>query len=950
MKKLLVAWLLALWGISAIAQPADTFVNNTILVTTNPPQIDAKTFINNAVFEVNLFIPDVFATANTRNYTNFGTMGSATGFRFDTFNRATARYSAAENFHNESGALIDCGGTNIVGGLFSTNGIAFQRFNVGPECNAWSDTIVNRGTIEMGLNGILRFSGKSLDLSGGLLNAEGFETGRFIDTGMFDNYWGVGFFDMTPGASFGLNSAFAPAHWITNRYYQSFETTLSASGKAYLNILNLGASNNLVQVVYLQNFSPSISNNVYFAGGTTLVEWTWPASNNVSGRTTQDNLFLVDNTAVITNLVVITNGVGPASTGFGATFIPTNWFFFRGLQSSPGTPASPGLPPGLFDFNRTNVEYSAYSVIFSPFTRLVYELAGQTYSNMPGRTEITASNQLDLTASRISALNYLKITATNNITIDPSTRILTPVADYDLGTTNGSLTVSNLLAPTVPRLNGLVSLFEARWTNTVTDAQTNIITNIFNVLVVNSQLESTAPALLQNLTLRSPNVFISDVLNVQQTLTVDAANLTITTNSPDAANPFGQLNFLSGDIIWTNSFPRLENLTNFGLISVQNVAFFGGVRFPPFYPTSDVEPYNSFVNFGTIATEGAFVWADTFINSGIFQAGLGPISIQAGSAVLENGSFSAPNSDITLAASDLLIRNQVLNAGRKILLWATNSLDDGGGTSANFWTTGVGGISLFKKPPTASLLGTAVLDTAPDYGRPNIIWDGTDSGPSTAGFANNAALGRLILDGGLNSKFIFSPAKPTSALYVDVLELRNFTTNRTAQGDLVGIQINPGMKIYFADAVINGISVAEKLNGKNGGFVWVPGFVGPFSGTTLTYPDGSKVSVNRALASSPNIDSNNNGIPNNLDPAPFFTPSQIKLKATNRHTPAGTVLSWNTLAGSTNCVLYRTELGSGEWQPLTNFVFGPVNGQATILDSVTGSKRYYRVRVDPPNP
>jgi hypothetical protein len=95
------------------------------------------------------------------------------------------------------------------------------------------------------------------------------------------------------------------------------------------------------------------------------------------GRTTQDNLFLVDNTAVITNLVVITNGVGPASTGFGPTFIPTNWFFFRGLQFSRGHLPARGLPPGLFDFNRTNVEYSAYSVIFSPFTRLVYELAGQ---------------------------------------------------------------------------------------------------------------------------------------------------------------------------------------------------------------------------------------------------------------------------------------------------------------------------------------------------------------------------------------------------------------------------------------------------------------------------------------------------------------------------------------------------------------------------------------------
>jgi hypothetical protein len=329
------------------------------------------------------------------------------------------------------------------------------------------------------------------------------------------------------------------------------------------------------------------------------------------------------------------------------------------------------------------------------------------------------------------------------------------VADYDLGTTNGSLNREQSAGPTVPRLNGLVSLFEARWTNTVTDAQTNIITNIFNVWWSTVNLRARRPPCCKTLRYAARMCFISDVLNVQQTLTVDAANLTITTNSPDAANPFGQLNFLSGDIIWTNSFPRLENLTNFGLISVQNVAFFGGVRFPPFYPHSDVEPYNSFVNFGTIATEGAFVWADTFINSGIFQAGLGPISIQAGSAVLENGSFSAPNSDITLAASDLLIRNQVLNAGRKILLWATNSLDDGGGTSANFWTTGVGGISLFKKPPTASLLGTAVLDTAPDYGRPNIIWDGTDSGPSTAGFANNAALGRLILDGGIEQQIYF---------------------------------------------------------------------------------------------------------------------------------------------------------------------------------------------------
>jgi hypothetical protein len=156
MKKLLVAWLLALWGISAIAQPADTFVNNTILVTTNPPQIDAKTFINNAVFEVNLFIRTCSRLRIRGTYTNFGTMGSATGFRLIPSTALPARYSAAENFHNESGALIDCGGTNIVGGLFSTNGIAFQRFSVGLNAMLGPIRSSTVATIEMGLNGILR--------------------------------------------------------------------------------------------------------------------------------------------------------------------------------------------------------------------------------------------------------------------------------------------------------------------------------------------------------------------------------------------------------------------------------------------------------------------------------------------------------------------------------------------------------------------------------------------------------------------------------------------------------------------------------------------------------------------------------------------------------------------------------------------------------------------------
>ena len=80
--------------------------------------------------------------------------------------------------------------------------------------------------------------------------------------------------------------------------------------------------------------------------------------------------------------------------------------------------------------------YTAYEADFEPLTVILSDVAGQTYTNMPGRTEITASKQLDLRSSRIGALNYLRLTATNNFLQDANTRILTSVADYNLMATN----------------------------------------------------------------------------------------------------------------------------------------------------------------------------------------------------------------------------------------------------------------------------------------------------------------------------------------------------------------------------------------------------------------------------------------------------------------------------------------------------------------------------------
>jgi hypothetical protein len=120
-----------------------------------------------------------------------------------------------------------------------------------------------------------------------------------------------------------------------------------------------------------------------------------------------------------------------------------------------------------------------------------------------------------------------------------------------------------------------------------------------------------------------------------------------------------------------------------------------------------------------------------------------------------------------------------------------------------------------------------------------------------------------------------------NALYVDYLELRNFTTNIDFNGNLAGVQIDPGMTIYFAQAVMNGVSVAERLNGANGGFCWASNYAGIYSSTNLFYGGGTNT-LNVALVQSANLDSDCDGLVNEDDGEPVFLVSTASLpEATN---------------------------------------------------------------------
>ncbi len=642
-------------------------------------------------------------------------------------------------------------------------------------------------------------------------------------------------------------------------------------------------------------------------------------------------------------------------------------------------------------FPATNA-YSALEVNVQPVTFAPdVSAAASTLTNLPGRMAISATNWLDLTRAKITGANYLNLVASNHFVGSSNAQIVIPNMDINVGSTNGMLAISNLVSSSVPRFTGIIDMWSGRWTNVLvtTVAGTNFyLTNTYHVLIVNSGLSPTAPVNVLNFaaastntaTLAPGNVFISDVLDITNTLLIKSQNLTITTNAPGSQNSTGQLNLLSPDLVWSASLPILQNLTNWGVINIAGTADFDGNRQPPYYTTSFGEPYLSFVNHGLIITEGNNVSANYFENSssgiGVFQFGAlsftnstfgallysaaGPITMQAGTALLTNDTILAANGDVTLNTGNLTAIGHSFQASGSLTLSVSGTLNDGGAVSSNFWFL-TNGISLLVKPTTGDFLGTTVTLNAPAGQEVfDVMWAGLDVGLSAAGFVNNGALGHLILDGGDDlSQFFFGGLEGTTnyALYVDQLELRDGATNRSTVGgtqNFTAFDLAPNFKIYYADAIIGGNDISEKLQqGNNGQLIWVPAFAGIFSGTNFVSSDGKTNFFNRALVQSGDIDSNGNGIANAFDHSPIYTADNINLainvanSATNAATRIATI-TWAGLANSTNYLYYASNLLSTNWVQVFSTNQGPANGTITVKR--TNSTGFYRVQVNPSQP
>ncbi len=901
MKQQLLAGLTALGlGIASTAPGADFLWQTPQALYVIPPQdgqIDATNIFNPAgfVFEYLEGIT-AFTSSHTLNLTNRGAMAFVPGIDFQWYPATTGEGSQhpAANFVNVSDGAI--GGLIEAQGIVTTidgNGLAPGTT---AQVRVTATNIVNTGTILADPFGLVRLVGNDVDLTQGTISVSDYLGTLALDGyAWLDGYWGLGGTTSNTLSPLSLVSGITPAHAITNRNYSvnRFNQLVLPTAKTYVNTFFVNQSNTITQIVFLSEPNPAFATSVFFEDFAGIdVQWQWSVTNWPSGTVDTNNYLVIsDNFGEVTNLQIFPRGGSRPNS----TYMPFNFNLFLQSTPFPGTAAgitdpTSALSPAVAGPFVTN-NYSAYQAIFTPGTGLVSDLPSSNPTNMAGRIELQASDTLNLSNAVLTSPNYVLLSATNNLIGNQTAQIVTPTADFYLRTTNGTFEVTNFLAPYVSHLTGPVDLWSARWTN----IDSTGFTNSYHVLFVESTLSTVTIPQVQTLNLTAGNVassntfgdiFISDVLNVVSNMTLNARSVTITTN-PGSMNPFGQLNLLGGNVLLPSAMPYLQALTNWGIIDVSNTAYFAESPFNILSTTKN--PLKAFVNHGEIFDFGNFVWSTYFENSGFIQSIVGSISLQqAVVGYITNSILVASLGDINLDCDNLLVSNDLFLAGSRILLNNSDILEDGipniatlpltnqltaTVTNGNSWTCA--GLALQSKPALGDLLGTTITSTAGTNQINQIIWAGTDLGPTNAGFFNNTGVGRLILDGAQQSKFKFTAPSPFGnyALYVDYLELRNAATNTDKLGNYSALQFDPNIKVYFAQAVNNGFSIAEKLAGlfatnpPNGGhLIWLSNYnYGYFSSTNIVYPDGTTNRVNAALAQSPDLDTQ-------FPPHPIWTP------------------------------------------------------------------------------
>jgi hypothetical protein len=632
---------------------------------------------------------------------------------------------------------------------------------------------------------------------------------------------------------------------------------------------------------------------------------------------------------------------------------PADFFYFPGIEVISNAPF---LPYTISYTNAAaNGRVDAYSALVDNIAAQVPP--GFAPSNAPGKINIFAQN-LNLSKTRMSSGSQILVIATNLVSSAGAVMDCQSLS-YNLGATNGTLNFINLSIPVVQRLRGTVNEWSGLWTNYLVSIYPNWVTNSmgasnaapviesditnitevdFAITVVDGDsLVTTIPVTVQDLTLHSTNMIISDAITVSNLMLFDGSSLTISNNGGIV---------MAGNLQnWTTAnAPKLRFFTNYGTLTIPVDAHFGDDG-----PTN----YATFINNGNITAGSQTINSVVYQNSGI-QTGTNGFYVTTVSGKVENGSINSQNQGVQFAATTLKLNNSTITSGNQLYFYVTGSLFDAGWSSGNVLTCN-NGFDLAVKPPTGDLLGTALETITPVFAGVDHYWSGVDKGNSSAGYTNNEAVGQLILNEGSDSSFLFHATGASNAIYVDLLDLSKCPDFL----DPDVLTIDPNFVIYYAAAKLppsftvppntNGIpqEPEEFLNGQLGGhLVWVSSFAGPNSSVDVLI-NGQTVSVNKALRYSKIIDSNGNGIPNYYDPNPFNPTFVLSGSMVQSNTPPVKkfAVSWTAAPDTVYQVQSSSSFISPSWTPLLNYTnSASTSVVVTVWDTnALAGQRFYRV-------
>lgn len=522
----------ALTGQPLSSRAADLIWTNSGVINF-PPQIDAVNFFNDGTISISSLNP--FETANTRNFTNSGTMISSPGWFFDTAPSGNGYRIPAENFVNlntgQIQAVDPAGGVVIgVGGRVLLPSYLWVS----------ATNIINRGVLGVGANGWMKLEGSTVTMNRARLDVRGIEpTGSFNDfqlgqfqpdAGIIDMYWGGTNIANPPGINtagiWRPGLAIAPPHDVTqypnfngrtswailNPYADSYAATNQSIMITVTNLVGITNINNdpvvpgidLTNLVVTNIFIPTnITRQAVFVGvndpSRQFVSVSWFNSSSptnyfkapqieistLSTNVVEDvqeleYIFFADTLASTTNRGVLPNITSAANL---TSYRPANYVLARMPILGFGF-AGAGEPEPTFLFDRdlfTNsvvpADYAAYAAFVDYLPSELPTIPAGTVTNLPGRIQVYADS-LDLRRLRIRGQGEI-IIDTEHLVGSSNAVVDGPHLSFTLRSTNNNLRVVDLAKLEVARTKGPVRAWSAVWENSATFITPNysVITN-----------------------------------------------------------------------------------------------------------------------------------------------------------------------------------------------------------------------------------------------------------------------------------------------------------------------------------------------------------------------------------------------------------------------------------------------------------------------------------------